>query len=182
MMTGPSVGPGMLLTVLMRWPALIAVLAVGGGAFYGYKEYGLPEQVESALLEWRGEKAVVQASISDSNKAKGVDHLAEAKSPVPVAVAASAPVAPASAPEPVAVLPPVIVVPQKEPESEAPPVSEKYTVVEGDHLTKIAARRSSDKAVQRALVARMIHDNPNAFTNNDPHRLEVGTVLILPPK
>lgn len=33
MMTGPSVGPAMVLLVLMRWPILIIVFALGGSAF-----------------------------------------------------------------------------------------------------------------------------------------------------
>ena len=44
----------MLLTVLMRWPALIVVLAIGGGAYAAYKEYGLPDSVELALQEVMG--------------------------------------------------------------------------------------------------------------------------------
>ena len=171
MMTGPSVGPGMLLTVLMRWPALIAVLAIGGAGLYGYKEYGLPEPVEVALNKWIDKPIIDAPILSDSNKTKVIDHLAEASAPQ------------ASAPEPelVATLQPMIVVAKKESKPEVPKV-EKYKVLEGDSLSKIAVRRSSNVVVQRILMARMFNDNPHAFKDEDPNQLRADVEITVPLK
>lgn len=162
----------MLLTVLMRWPALIAVLAIGGGGLYAYKEYGLPDSIELALNEMQGKpiSQIKVPTISDSDKAKVVDHLAEATAPS-VVVAASTP---ASAPV-IATLPPVIVV---KPESRRDvSIVEKYIVVDGDSLSKIAMQRTSNVAAQKDLVNRMFADNSTAFKDNDPNRLLAGVKL-----
>lgn len=170
MITGPSVGPGMLLTVLMRWPALIAVLAVGGGAVYGYKEYGLPDSVEIALNQVVGKKPVRQ--ISDSDRVKATDHLADAVRP---AVAASA-----SMPEPVPI--PVLVVSapiiEKEPELKIEAV-EKYLVRPGDNLSKIAMERSHNPVIQKGLIIQMFSDNPHAFKDEDPNQLHADVVISI---
>jgi hypothetical protein len=55
MITGPTVGPAMLLTVLMRWPALIIVgsVAVGGVIVYKEidKEYYVTEKMRSYVMK-----------------------------------------------------------------------------------------------------------------------------------
>ena len=48
MVTGPSIGPAMVLTVLMRWPALIAVCAVGGASTTVYNEVDM-ERLDDSL-------------------------------------------------------------------------------------------------------------------------------------
>ena len=160
MMTGPSVGPGMLLTVLMRWPALIVVLAIGGGAAIAYKEYGLPEQIHAISDSVPPEPAVTRSSmtaVKDSDDVKAnapvIDHLA-----VAVATAPSAPAATA----------------------EVTPSSERYIVKKGDTLAKIAGARSQSPTAQRALVQRMFTDNPSAFDEEDPNKLHAGAVLTIP--
>ena len=166
MMTGPSVGPGMLLTVLMRWPELIVVLAVGGSAVYAYKEYGLPESVEHALSKFQGKPIVKQQMISDSDKSKVVDHLPEATKVAAVP------------PEMVTFSKPVIEE-NLEPQIKT---AAKYRVIEGDTLSKIAARRSNNPAVQRALINRMFNDNQHAFKNDDPNHLLADVEIIIPAK
>ena len=168
MMTGPSVGPGMLLTVIMRWPALIFVLAVGGSVAYAYKEYGLPESIELAFNEFQGKPMTKQQTISDSDKSKVVDHLAET---IKVAVPESLPavIAPSN---PVIKIEPLIQVKS----------ATKYRVIEGDNLSKIAAQRSSNVVVQRALINRIFDDNQHAFKDNDPNHLLADVEIIIPAK
>lgn len=169
MLTGPSVGPGMLLTVLMRWPALIVILAVSGGAVYGYKEYGLPDSIELALNQVIDKKPEVK-QISDSDHTKVIDHLAE----VPKAASA-----PASAPEPVV----IAVLPEPIPEKESTlAIDEKYFVKTGDTLSKIAALRTSSPVNQRDLMNRMFNSNPQAFIEEDPNKLRADVEITIPTK
>lgn len=169
-MTGPSVGPGMLLTVLMRWPALIAVLAVCGGALYGYKEYGLPDSVELALLQFQGKPVIKKQTINDSDTTKVVDHLMEATKPKAEVVAV-----PASASK--------LSQPLVKNESKAEVVlAEKYRVVEGDSLSKIAAQRSSNVMIQRELINNIFSANQHAFKDSDPNHLIANVEIIIPLK
>jgi len=48
MITGPSIGPAMVLNVLMRWPALIVVCALGGVGAIVYDQIGGDEIVYKA--------------------------------------------------------------------------------------------------------------------------------------
>ena len=40
MITGPTIGPAMVLHVLMRWPALIVICAIGGVGAIVYDQIG----------------------------------------------------------------------------------------------------------------------------------------------
>ena len=166
MLTGPSIGPGMLLTVLMRWPGLIVVFAICGSAAYAYKEYGLPESVELAWSEFQGKPITDRQAISDSDKSKVVDLLPEATKVV----------VPEPAPE---------VVTFSKPDVEkvsAPQTVTKYWVVEGDSLSKLAASRSKNPKVQRALVRSIFNNNQHAFRNNDPNHLSANVEITIPVK
>ena len=166
----------MLLTVLMRWPALIAVLAIGGSAFYAYEEYGIPDAVQIALY---GKPNFSDSHISDStNVSKVVDHLAVAGGAKVTQLAITEPVV-----SPVVVTTtttPVITIPKEtKPKILLVP---KYMVKEGDSLSKIAMLRSSDPAIQRVLINRMFHDNPLAFNDGDPDQLRADAVIIIPAR
>lgn len=43
MVTGPSIGPAMVLTFLMRWPALIVVCALGGTVYVAYDHVNIDD-------------------------------------------------------------------------------------------------------------------------------------------
>lgn len=47
MVTGPSIGPAMVLTVLMRWPVLIVVCALGGAGVALHDQVDLDQVKDS---------------------------------------------------------------------------------------------------------------------------------------
>ena len=144
----------MLLTVLMRWPVLILISAVGGGGFFAYKEYGLPEQVVTAL---NLQADAPRKQISDSVKV------------MPVAADAAIPATVVVESQPVEVTKPAKQV----------SVVEQYRVVEGDSLSKIAARRVATPIAQEVLIRRIFSDNPQAFENENENRLRAGVAISI---
>ena len=109
MITGPSIGPAMVLNVLMRWPALIVVCALGGVGAIVYDQIGGDEitykvkefAVETGLMkaEQFAEAAknakvipAAQAAVNDSSMGHQQQEL------VATPAAASAPASAASGP------------------------------------------------------------------------------------
>ncbi|KAF1067037.1 MAG: hypothetical protein GAK45_01768 [Pseudomonas citronellolis] len=66
------------------------------------------------------------------------------------------------------------------PSVQATPGEGRYTVVRNDTLWRIAGRLDSKHSNRQQLMAQLYQLNPQAFVGNDPHRLRVGQVLVLP--
>lgn len=58
MITGPSIGPAMVLMVLMRWPSLIAIGAIGGAGAQAYQYVELPPPIAAEGSAWLKDVAV----------------------------------------------------------------------------------------------------------------------------
>jgi len=60
MITGPSIGPAMVLNVLMRWPALIVVCALGGVGAIVYDQIG-GDEITYKVKEFAVETGLMKA-------------------------------------------------------------------------------------------------------------------------
>ncbi len=51
MISGPSVGPALVLNILLRWPVLIVASLVSGAGAFIYQEVDVPPAFESAVTK-----------------------------------------------------------------------------------------------------------------------------------
>lgn len=165
----------MLLTVLMRWPALIAVLAIGGSTYYSIKEYGAPDSFKFTALT---KKDAVM--LRDGAVFAGTDHLAAAQRELPASTPVyvqPAQIEARTSEAPAVLAPPAVVrtVPMKK-----VPMTEQYVVREGDSLSKIARERTSSADVQRTVMTRIFYENSEAFVDGDWNHLRAGAVITVP--
>ena len=52
MISGPSVGPALVLNILLRWPALIVVSLVSGAGAFIYQEVDISPAFESTVTKF----------------------------------------------------------------------------------------------------------------------------------
>lgn len=64
MITGPSIGPAMVLNILMRWPALIVVCATGGTGTIVYKN--VPEAQAAVQAVIGNEKPITTSAVGST--------------------------------------------------------------------------------------------------------------------
>ncbi|MEK8079626.1 FimV/HubP family polar landmark protein [Pseudomonas sp. XK-1] len=95
------------------------------------------------------------------------------------ALPAAAPAARMAAPAPSQVSPASVSTPRELPRAEQ---GQRYAVVSGDSLWKIAARLRAEGSArgQQALMNDILALNPSAFSNGDSNRLLAGVELLLP--
>ncbi|PKL96283.1 MAG: peptidoglycan-binding protein LysM, partial [Gammaproteobacteria bacterium HGW-Gammaproteobacteria-7] len=95
------------------------------------------------------------------------------------ALPAAAPAARMAAPAPSQVSPASVSTPRELPRAEQ---GQRYAVVSGDSLWKIAARLRAGGSArgQQALMNDILALNPSAFSNGDSNRLLAGVELLLP--
>ena len=95
------------------------------------------------------------------------------------ALPVAAPAARMAPPAPSQVRPTAVITPRELPRAEQ---GQRYAVVSGDSLWKIAARLRAEGSTrgQQALMNDILALNPSAFSNGDSNRLLAGVELLLP--
>lgn len=205
MMTGPAVGPAMLLTVLMRWPSLIVIGAASVGGTLIYRElddryelteqlqayYNGPRQKEKAGEHPRhGEMMLVRTPTKVVPAPHGAVIPTYPMPPQPEAaeeVEATTQQPPVKKPvEDPAEPPPVQVATAlalDKPSASDQPVNyavKQYVVQRGDSLSKIVSKLGVPPPKRNELMQSLFVGNQRAFMNMDPDKLNEGTVLNIP--
>jgi nucleoid-associated protein YgaU len=246
MITGPTVGPAMLLTVLMRWPALIIVGSVAASGVIVYKEldkeFYLTDKLQAYMTKQKN--APIRTAILPDTKLQ-VAKIAPAVTPKPVAPV-EVQVAEVKQPEPQVAAPRAgtkhspaaayyaiaahsnevarnqamaelerapshaAIAAELQPASEQEPAivpvikpdessgrrqesvyahilkdrsyhrTRRYTVRPGDSLMSIVKMLHVPPARQQAMMYRLLIVNPDAFEENNPHKIYSGATLIIP--
>jgi len=179
MMTGPAVGPAMLLMVLMRWPSLVVIGAASVGGTFMYRElehrYNLTEQIQT-WYRVPGSTAVVVRTpgIGDSRLVKGTPALAGIE-PAQVEPQQAMEELPVSS-HPVQATFALSL--EKEEKADAN-YSQRYVVQKGDNLTKIISRLRIPVQLHNDVMYSLVLENQRAFKNLDPNKLLEGSVLSI---